>query len=56
MTTRRQFLTGAGIALGAGLVSRSALGALPESPSSTSVLMEPPSEPSSGPWFNPVEH
>ena len=54
MTTRRQFLTGAGIALGAGLVSRYALGALPESPSSTSVLMEPPSEPSSGPWFNPV--
>ena len=54
MTTRRQFLTGAGIALGAGLVSQSALGALPESPSSTSVLMEPPSEPSSGPWFNPV--
>ena len=54
MTTRRKFLAGAGIALGAGLVSRSALAALPESPSSTSVLMQPPKEPSTGPWFNPV--
>ena len=54
MTTRRQFLAGAGIALGADLVSRSALAALPESPSSTSVVMQPPEEPATGPWFNPV--
>jgi hypothetical protein len=55
MTNRRQFLKGAGAAaLGAGLVSRVSLAALPESPSSTSSTMEPPAEPISGRWYNPV--
>ncbi len=54
MTTRRQFLAGAGMALGAGLVSRASLAALPDSPSSTSSAMQPPEEPATGPWFNPV--
>jgi FtsP/CotA-like multicopper oxidase with cupredoxin domain len=57
MTNRRQFLKGAGVgaaALGAGLVSRSALAALPESPTSTSAMMIPPEEPENGRWYNPV--
>ncbi|MDC1287786.1 copper oxidase [Gammaproteobacteria bacterium] len=55
MTNRRQFLKGAGAAaLGAGLVSRSALAALPESPSSMNANMQPPAEPTNGRWFNPV--
>ncbi len=54
MPTRRQFLAGAGVALGAGLVSRASLAALPESASSTSAAMQPPEEPATGPWFNPV--
>ena len=45
MTTRRQFLAGAGMALGAGLVSRASLAALPDSPRSTSSAMQPPEEP-----------
>ena len=54
MTSRRQFLAGAGMALGAGLVSRTSLAALPDSPSSSSAAMQPPEEPATGPWFNPV--
>ena len=54
MTNRRQFLAGAGIALGAGLVSKVALAGLPESPSTNSPLMQPPEEPTTGPWYNPV--
>ena len=56
MTNRRQFLQGAGaaVALGAGMVSRAALAALPESPTTTSAMMAPPLEPHSGPWYNPV--
>jgi FtsP/CotA-like multicopper oxidase with cupredoxin domain len=56
MTNRRQFLQGAGaaVAVSAGLVSKSALAALPESPSSDSATMQPPAEPTSGPWYNPV--
>ncbi len=54
MTTRRQFLAGAGMALGAGLVSRASLAALPDSPTSASAAMQPPEEPATGPWFNPV--
>ena len=55
MTTRREFMTraGAGI-LGAGLVSRSALAALPESPSSATPDMVVPAPPSGGRWYNPV--
>lgn len=55
MTNRRQFLRGAGaMALGAGLVSKAALAALPDSPSSESAVMQPPEEPTSGRWYNPV--
>ena len=55
MTNRRQFLKGAGAAaLGAGMISRVSLAALPESPSSMSATMEPPPEPTSGRWYNPV--
>ena len=56
MTNRRQFLQGAGaaVALGAGLVSRAALAALPESPTTTSTMMAPPLEPHAGPWYKPV--
>ncbi len=42
------------MALGAGLVSRASLATLPDSPSSTSSAMQPPEEPATGPWFNPV--
>ena len=55
MTDRRQFLKGAGAAaLGAGLVSRSALAALPESPVMESAAMQVPEVPNTGPHFNPV--
>ena len=55
MTNRREFLKGAGAAaLGAGLVSKAALAALPESPTMTSASMQVPEEPSSGRPYNPV--
>ncbi|MFT5503098.1 MAG: FtsP/CotA-like multicopper oxidase with cupredoxin domain [Gammaproteobacteria bacterium] len=56
MSNRRNFLKGVGVAaaLGSGLVSRSALAALPESPSSTTNTWEVPPEPTTGPWFKPV--
>jgi FtsP/CotA-like multicopper oxidase with cupredoxin domain len=55
MTDRRQFLKNAGAAaLGAGLVSRSALAALPESPVMESAAMQVPEVPNTGPHFNPV--
>lgn len=55
MTDRRQFLKNAGAAaLGAGLVSRSALAALPESPMMDSAAMQVPEAPSNGRHFNPV--
>ena len=56
MSDRRNFLKGVGVAaaLGAGIVSRSALAALPESPSSTANTWEVPPEPTTGPWFKPV--
>ncbi|GJL82701.1 MAG: exported copper oxidase [marine bacterium B5-7] len=55
MTSRRQFMyhTGASI-LGAGLVARSALAALPESPSNSLAGMQPPPEPTQGRWYQPV--
>jgi hypothetical protein len=37
--------------MGAGLISRSALAALPESPTSSATTMEVPPEPVTGPWF-----
>ncbi len=57
MTNRRQFLRNAGAsaaALGAGLVSKVALAALPESPTMEGAVMQPPEEPTSGRWYNPV--
>ena len=56
MTDRRNFLKGVGVAaaMGSGLVSRSALAALPESPSSMTTTLEVPPEPTTGPWFKPV--
>jgi FtsP/CotA-like multicopper oxidase with cupredoxin domain len=56
MTDRRNFLKGVGVAtaMGAGLISRSALAALPESPTSSATTMEVPPEPVTGPWFKPV--
>ena len=56
MTDRRNFLKGDSVAaaMGAGLVSRSALAALPEAPSSSATTLEVPPEPTSGPWFKPV--
>jgi len=55
MTNRRQFLKGASAAaLGAGLVSRAALAALPESPVAQSAAMQVPPEPDSGRYYNPV--
>ena len=55
MTNRRQFLRNASAAaLGAGLVSRTALAALPESPVMESAAMQVPNEPTSGRYYNPV--
>jgi FtsP/CotA-like multicopper oxidase with cupredoxin domain len=56
MTDRRNFIKGVGVAaaMGAGFVSRSALAALPESPSSSATTWEVPPEPTTGPWFKPV--
>ncbi len=55
MTNRREFLKGASAAaLGAGLVSKAALAALPESPIMTSASMQVPEEPTSGRYYNPV--
>ena len=55
MTDRRQFLKGASAAaLGAGLVSRTALAALPESPVMESAAMQVPEVPDTGRHFNPV--
>lgn len=55
MTNRREFLKGAGAAaLGAGLVSRAALAALPESPVAHSAAMQVPADPQSGRHYNPV--
>lgn len=56
MTDRRRFLKGMGAAaaIGAGLVSRSALAALPESPTSDATTLQVPPEPTTGPWYQPV--
>ena len=56
MTDRRQFLKGVGAAaaIGAGLVSRSALAALPEAPMSNATSLQVPPEPKTGPWYKPV--
>ncbi|MEO7813662.1 MAG: copper oxidase [Usitatibacter sp.] len=54
MTSRRGFLSGAGLMLGAAAVSKAAMGAVPEAASQTSPLMAPPLAPSAGRPYNPV--
>lgn len=54
MTSRRNFLTGAGVLLGAAGVSRAALGAVPEAPVAPGTTMAPPLAPSAGRPYNPV--
>jgi len=55
MTTRRDFIAGAGASiLGAGLVARTALAALPDSPSTELASMQPPPPPSQGRPYRPV--
>jgi FtsP/CotA-like multicopper oxidase with cupredoxin domain len=54
MASRRQFLTGAGLAVAATTVSRAALAALPEAPSMGRPDTQPPLVPSSGRPYNPV--
>ncbi len=53
MVTRRTFLRG-GALLGAGLVSRAALGAVPEAVTQTSAATQPPLLPPNGRPYNPV--
>jgi len=57
MTDRRQFLKSAGAsaaAIGAGLVSKVAMAAMPDSPSMDQATMQVPEQPKSGRWYNPV--
>jgi FtsP/CotA-like multicopper oxidase with cupredoxin domain len=54
MTTRRGFLGGAGLLLGAASVSRAAMGAVPEAATRTDPTMAPPLAPSGGRPYNPV--
>ena len=54
MTSRREFLTRTGVALGAGLVAKSALAALPEAPSTDTNTMQAPLMPHAGRPYNPV--
>jgi FtsP/CotA-like multicopper oxidase with cupredoxin domain len=54
MTTRRNFLSGAGLLLGAASVSRAAMGAVPEAATQTSPTLVVPPAPSAGRPYNPV--
>jgi len=55
MTSRRSFLSGAGLALAGGaLVKRAALAAVPEAPAQSSAATLPPPPPASGRPFHPV--
>ena len=54
MATRRQFLSASGGLLGAALVSRAAIGAVPEAPLQTSAATQPLLHPSTGRPYNPV--
>jgi manganese oxidase len=54
MTSRRQFLAGTGVLFGAAAVSKAAMGAVPEAPTTTSPLMAPPLYPSVGRPYRPV--
>ena len=54
MTSRRHFLSNAGLLLGATAVSRAAMGQVPEAPIHKSAQMAPPLQPSAGRPYNPV--
>jgi len=54
MFTRRRFFSGAGLAVAAGAVARSALAALPEIVSADSAAMQPPLSPPNGRPYRPV--
>ena len=54
MTSRRGFIAGAGVLLGAAGVTRAALGAVPEAPVAPGATMAPPLAPSAGRPYNPV--
>jgi FtsP/CotA-like multicopper oxidase with cupredoxin domain len=54
MATRRQFLSASGGLLGAALVSKAAIGAVPEAPLQTSAATQPLLHPSTGRPYNPV--
>ena len=55
MTTRRQFLSSAGVALvGAAAVSRAAQGAVPEAPTMDKAATQPPLAPPNGRAYQPV--
>ena len=54
MTTRRNFIRAAGGMLGAAVVSKAAMGAVPEAPMQTGAATQPPLEPSVGRPYQPV--
>jgi FtsP/CotA-like multicopper oxidase with cupredoxin domain len=54
MTSRRNFLAGAGVLLGAAGVNRAALGAVPEAPLAPGATMAPPLHPNAGRPYRPV--
>jgi FtsP/CotA-like multicopper oxidase with cupredoxin domain len=54
MSTRRTFLRASGGLLGAALVSKAAMGAVPEAPVQTSPKTQPPVEPANGRPYQPV--
>ena len=54
MNNRRQFLRGGAAVLGAAVVSRAAIGAVPEAATQTSATMQPPLAPPNGRPYQPV--
>src|SRR5688500_13524057 len=53
MTSRRQFMGRTAAVIGAATVSRAAMGAVPEAPTTTSAAMQPPLAPTAGRPYNP---
>src|SRR6266849_4658244 len=54
MSSRRNFLRGSALALGAATVSRAALAAVPEAPAMSQAATQPPLAPANGRPYNPV--
>jgi len=54
MTNRRQFISGAGILASAAVVSKAAMGAVPEAPLQTLSTMSPPLYPTTGRPYRPI--